>query len=453
MRALVLLLAGFLASPLMAADKMNVLFLMSDDMRPHLGCYGNAQVKTPNIDALAKAGVRFDKAFVQYPLCNPSRASMLTGRYPTRTGVLDNTTWWGAEHPEWKSIPAWFKQQGYASLRCGKIFHGGIDDASAWDEGGEPRKFQGGANTGRKKQDPAKSDQIVILDDAGEARHGDTRTRLTAIDYLERYKDKPFFLACGFTKPHSPPTAPKRFFDMYDPAAIPLPVDFQPRPTTPAGFPEASVPARNGDLFIARDATPEAAREMIRAYHASLTWVDWQVGEVLAALDRLGLREKTIVVFWGDHGYHLGEKGKWSKHNSLFDTGTRVPLIIHAPGLTGNGRPCGRVVESVDIFPTLTALCGLPAQAGLEGDDLSPLLANPAAPWDKPALSVTRINSGTLGKTIRTARWRYTEWGEDGKEGTLLLDEENDPHELKNVANDPANAAVVKELKAALNAL
>lgn len=442
-----------LTSPLLGAEKLNVLFLMSDDMRPHLGCYGNQQVKTPNIDALAKAGVRFERAFVQYPLCNPSRASMLTGRYPTTTGVLDNLTWWGAAHPEWRSLPAWFKQHGYASLRCGKIFHGGIDDASAWNEGAEPRKFEGAVNARPKGQDKSKSDQIVVLDADGEAKHGDTRTRLKAIEYLERHQDQPFFLACGFTKPHSPPTAPQRFFDQYDPKDIPLPPDFAPRPAAPAGFPAASIPPRNSDLFIERDAAPDAAREMIRAYHASLTWVDWNVGEVLAALDRLKLRDKTIIVFWGDHGYHLGEKGKWSKHNSLFDTGTRVPLIIHAPGMKGNGTASARVVEALDIFPTLSALCGLPAQAGLEGDSLVSLLENPAATWDKPALSVTKLNGDLLGKTIRTDRWRYAEWGADGKEGAMLIDEQNDPGELKNVIDDPAHADVVKQLKAGLGAL
>ena len=377
---------------------------------------------------------------------------MLTGRYPTTTGVLDNLTWFGAEHPEWKSLPAWFKANGYATLRCGKIFHGGIDDTAGWDEGGEERRFEGKVNTKHKGQDRSKSDQIVVLDEAGEAKHGDTRTRLQAIEYLNRHHDggKPFFLACGFTKPHSPPTAPKRFFEMYDPARIPLPPDFAARPAAPEGFPVESIPTRNGDLFIERDATPEAAREMIRAYHASLTWADWNVGEVLAALDRLKLREKTIVLFWGDHGYHLGEKGKWSKHNSLFDVGTRVPLIIQAPGMGGNGKASPRIVESLDIFPTLSALCGLPAQAGLEGDDLTPLLKDPTAAWDKPALSVTKLNGNVIGRTVRTDRWRYAEW--DGG-GAMLIDEQNDPHELKNLAAEPAHADTVKNLKQMLGRL
>lgn len=436
-----------------SASKPNVLFIMSDDLRPELSCYGNRRVKTPNIDALAKAGVRFERAYVQYPLCNPSRASLLTGRYPTTTGVLDNVTWFGDQHPGIVSLPKWFKQHGYAALRCGKIFHGGIDDAEAWTEGGEERKFKGGTNTRRKGQVASNSDRIVVLDEDGESKHGDTKTRIAAIDYLERYRDKPFFLACGFTKPHSPPTAPKRFFDMYDPAKIPLPPDFQARPAAPAGFPVASIPTRNSDLFIERDATPHAAREVIRAYHASLTWVDDNVGKVIAALDRLKLRENTIILFWGDHGYHLGEKGKWSKHNSLFDIGTRVPLIIAAPGAKGNGTSCPRVVETIDLYPTLAELCGLPKQDDLQGDSLAPLLQDPSAAWNKPAFSVAKLPNNILGKTVRTERWRYAEWGEGGRDGAMLIDEQNDPHELKNVASDPANAEVVREMKAMLRAL
>ena len=448
----ILLLLALVASASSAGAKPNILFIMSDDMRPELACYGNAQVKTPNIDALAKAGVKFDRAFVQYPLCNPSRSSLLTGRYPTSTGVLDNTTWWGALHPDWTSLPGWFKKHGYASLRCGKIFHGGIDDTAAWTEGGEKRKFEGATNNKAKGQVASNSDRIVVLDEDGEAQHVDTRTRITAIDYLERYKNKPFFIACGFTKPHSPPTAPKRFFDMYESKDIPLPVDFQPHPITPPGFPAPSVPLRNGDLFINRDASQDEARDVIRAYHASLTWVDDNVGKVLAKLDELHLRENTIILFWGDHGYHLGEKGKWSKHNSLFDTGTRVPLIVAAPGAKGNGTPCPRVIEALDLYPTLCDLAGLPKPDGLQGDTLTALLNDPNAAWDKPALSVTKLGP-TLGKSVRTDRWRYAEWGDHGKDGAMLIDEQNDPHELKNVAADPANVEVVKKLKALLQSL
>ncbi len=443
-----LMILAFLAWSCLAhaqdTQKPNVLFLMVDDLRPELGCYGHAQVKTPNIDALASSGVRFERAYCQYPLCNPSRASLLTGRYPTTTGVMDNVTWFGAAHPEFVSLPRHFKANGYATLRTGKIFHGGIDDADAWTKGGEKRAFEG-ARKPAKPQKPGQSDRIVVLDGEGES-HGDHRTATRAIEFLRAHKDQPFFLACGFTKPHSPPTAPRRFFDLYDPAKVPLPPDFASHPAAPEGFPKASVPGRNGDLFIAREATPDAAREMIRAYWASLTFTDWNVGRVLAELDRLGLRQRTIIVFWGDHGYHLGEKGKWSKHGSLFEIGTRVPLLIAAPGANGNGRPCPRIVQSLDIYPTLVELCKLPTVNGLEGRSLTPLLNDPQAAWNHPAITVWGPGR-VAGVAVRTERYRYAEW-DTGKGGTVLFDHQNDPHELKNLADDPKLAALRAELAA-----
>jgi iduronate 2-sulfatase len=225
-----------------------------------------------------------------------------------------------------------------------------------------------------------------------------------------------------------------------------LPPDFASRPTVPEGFPKPSVPARNSDLFIARDATPEAAREMIRAYWASLTWTDSNVGRVIAELDRLGLRERTIIVFWGDHGYHLGEKGKWSKHQSLFEVGTRVPLIIDAPGAKGNGQACRRVVQALDIYPTLDALCGLPQPAGLEGHGLVPLLDDPAAAWAYPAFTAAG-NARQSAVAVRTERYRYAEW-DLGKGGAMLFDEVNDPDEMKNLIDDPKYADVKAELSA-----
>jgi arylsulfatase A-like enzyme len=370
---------------------------------------------------------------------------MLTGRHPTTTGVLDNLRWFRAEHPDFASLPQHFQRNGYVTLRSGKIFHGGIDDADAWTEGGEKRNFEGANRpqpdrTGRVQQ----SDRIVELPGDGES-HGDHKAADRAIEYLREYKDRPFFLACGFSKPHSPPTAAKRFFDMYDVASVPLPVDFKSSPTVPPGFPAACL-TRNGDLFINREASPDAAREMIRAYWASLSWMDWNLGRVVAELDRLGLRDKTVIAFWGDHGYHLGEKGKWSKHNSLFEIGTRVPLIVVAPGAKGNGGASPRPVASLDIFPTLCELCGVGAPAGLEGHSLVPLLNDPRRSWDHPVYSVTK-SGRTLGIAVRTARYRYVEY-DGGKSGAMLFDEEQDPHELKNLAEDPAHAKIRAELSA-----
>lgn len=470
---LTLALSGFNRVPATSTaaprkPKYNVLFLISDDLRPELGSYGNKIIKTPNIDGLALRGVRFNHAYAQYPLCNPSRSSLLNGRYPTQTGVMDNNTYFRVKHSDYVTLPEYFKQNGYAALRTGKIFHGGIDDLVSWTEGGEPvnpaitdrppsrtalgtesdpdeaqatPQRQAAANTTRASA----SDRIVVLPGNGES-HGDYKTATRAIEYLETYKDKPFFLAVGFVKPHSPPTAPKKFFDLYDPAKIPLPADFANHPAAPAGFPEISIPRRNADLFIGREASPEAAREMIRAYYASVSFVDEQVGRVLETLDRLKLRDNTIIVFWGDHGYHLGEKGKWSKAYSLYEVGLRVPLIFAIPGAKAGVSE--RPVQLLDLYPTLAELCGLPLPKDNEGHSLVSLLRNPKATWHYPAYSVT-LFQGKLGKSVRTERWHYVEWDE-GKAGEMLLDTAADPLELKNLAHGPAHAKVVQELKALL---
>ena len=456
-----------------AKPKYNVLFIISDDLRPDLGSYGNNIVKTPNIDGLCARGMRFDHAYAQFPLCNPSRSSLLTGRYPTQTGVMDNNTYFRARHPEYISLPEYFKTHGFATLRTGKIFHGGIDDEVSWTEGGEPvnRAITGrrpsavatGAEPDRDEAESAppsqprraanagrasSSDRIVTLSGNGES-HGDYKTATRAIQYLEKYKDQPFFLAVGFVKPHSPPTAPKKFFDLYDSAKIPLPPDFATQPAAPPGFPEISIPKRNTDLFIGREASPTEAREMIRAYYASVSFVDERVGRVLDSLDRLHLRENTIVVFWGDHGYHLGEKGKWSKAYSLFEVGLRVPLIIALPG--AKAKVTERPVQLLDLYPTLAELCELPQPAENEGHSLVSLLRNPQAKWTYPAFSVT-LFQGKLGKSVRTDRWHYVEWAE-GQAGSMLFDHSNDPFELKNLAADPAFEKTVQELKGQLKKL
>jgi arylsulfatase A-like enzyme len=445
-----------------AKVKYNVLFISSDDLRPELGTYGNKIIKTPNVDGLAARGTRFDRAYAQYPLCNPSRSSFLTGRYPTQTGIMDNNTYFREKHPDWTTLPQYFKNNGYASLRSGKTFHGGIDDMISWTEGGEPTDpaitERGKPNapprtprasttsSGAGMTQGEQSDRIIMLDGDGES-HGDNKTANRAIAFMEKYKDQPFFLSVGFVKPHSPPTAPKKFFDLYDPATIPLPPDFASHPQAPPGFPDISISHRNADLFIGREASPEQAREMIRAYYASVSFMDAQVGRVLAALDRLNLREKTIIVFWGDHGYHLGEKGKWSKAYSLYEVGTRIPLIVAVPG--GKAQSSMRVVQLIDIYTTLTDLCGLPRPEGVEGHSLVPLLKNPNAKWNYPAYSVTAVQGGKIGKSVRTERWHYVEW-EDGRDGSMLFDHTKDPHELQNLAQDAAYTSTVKEMKALL---
>ena len=454
---------AFLPTSLLAQEqrRLNVLFVVSDDLRAELTCYGG-KAKTPNLDALAASGVRFDRAYCQYPLCNPSRTSMLTGRHPVTTGVLGNRTDFRDDHPDWITLPQFLRENGYVSLRAGKIFHGaGLDDPKAWSDIG-PRDRAAGDEDDPRAPATARaaatqmtraqySDRIVILEGEGET-HGDYRTADRTIAYLRQHKDKPFFIACGFVKPHSPPTAPRKFFDLYPLEQIDLPPDFTPRPTVWDDFPKRSIRPRNADLFIGREATPESAKEMIRAYLASISWMDWNVGRVLKELDALGLRKNTVIVFWGDHGYQLGEKGKWSKAGSVWEKGTRVPLLIVAPDAKGNGKVSPRVVESVDLFPTLVELCGLSPPPGLEGRSLVPLLQDPQRDWNHPAFSVWSEDGKTLTHVaVRNERFRYAQF-DVGASGEMLIDLENDPHELKNVASDPRFAKQKAELAAQVRA-
>jgi len=466
---------GLLCPSAMRADEsqpMNVLLIIADDLRNEMGCYGSQLARTPHLDALATAGVCFDRAYCQYPLCNPSRSSMLTGRRPLTTGVIGNRTWFGADHPDFVSLPKHFQQQGYVTLQSGKIFHGGIDDTLSWNEGGRqriygegarplpsgrkwsPKKHSGKKSTGsqlrRDKKQLTKSqysDRWIVLE-GDDVTGGDHRVADQAIAMLREHRDEPFFLACGFHKPHSPLAAPMPFFDLFDPDEIPLPPDFQPRPTVPEGFPAGSIRPLNADVFVRREATPEAAREMIRGYLASSAWMDWNAGRVLAELDALGLREKTIVVFWGDHGYQLGEKGKWGKAGSLWEQGARVPLIIHDPRAASNGSVCLRIVETIDIYPTLCELCGLPLAAELEGRSLAPLLEDPSTQWNHPAYTIwCEGGEHVTGVVVRTERWRYADFYDRGA-GAMLIDLENDPHELTNLVEEPQHSAVVEQLSA-----
>ena len=441
---------------------LNILFLMSDDMRAELGCYASRfHVSSPNIDKLAAQGVRFDRNFCQFPLCNPSRSSLFTGRAPHNTRVLGNTASVTALHPDWTTLPRLFREHGYTTLRAGKLFHAGLDDPKGWSEDccqveqlhptahetridtvHAPVPRPDGVLPTLPADDAraAHSDQLLVIDGNGE-NSGDDLVANLAIDFLRRAaKDpaKPFFIGCGFSKPHSPPEAPQRFYDLYDPAKIPLPPDFAAWPTVPEGFPKAAIRMRNADLFIGRGATSDEARATIRAYLASISWCDHNLGRVIAELDKLGLRNNTAIVFVADHGYQLGEKGKWSKAGSLFEPATRVPLIIHMPGAHGNGRACTRITQSLNLYRTLAELANLQVPPGTEGDSMTPLLADPRAPWDKPAFSIWSEDGSTIhGTAVRTEQFRYAEYGRAGGHGAMLLDPHADPLELNNLAEEP----------------
>lgn len=427
----VIALLSFLASMAVASPaRQNVLFILSDDLRPDLSCYGS-YVTTPNLDRLAGKGVRFANAWVQYPLCNPSRTSMLTGRHPTTTGALSNRNYFRDTYSDMVTLPQLFKNAGYDTLRIGKVFHDSADDPISWTHGA---KRAVGAPiptpTYTMAMHRTNSDRIIILEGDGES-HSDYKIAGEAIAKLREYATNrtPFFITCGFSKPHSPPTAPKKWFDSLPLNTIPLPVDFKPEADATPEFPAAALP-HNGDLFIERKASEEQAKEMIQAYQASVKWVDWNAGRVLDALHKTGLDTNTIVVFWGDHGYHLGEKGKWSKHGSIFNLGLRVPVIMAGPGISKGGTS-QRVVQSLDIYPTLAELCALKTPEGIEGRSLVPLLRSPSAEWDHPAYAVT-YRGGKLHRAVRDDRFLYAEF-DSGREGAMLIDLKNDPRELTNL--------------------
>jgi iduronate 2-sulfatase len=461
-----------------AKRRLNVLFFMSDDMRTELASYNSRfNAHSPNIDALGAHGVRFDRNYCQFPLCNPSRSSLMTGHLPRETRVLGNTNAVVKEHPEWVTLPHLFRQAGYTTLRTGKLFHAGLDDHEAWTDFDGDVESMHPTTLGTKMEIPraqipmpdgalpalpqdneraAHSDEILVLEGNGEGA-GDYLVADRAIKMLNQVAadpSKPFFVGCGFSKPHSPPQAPQRFFDMYDPAQIQLPPDFAAWPTVPPGWPKAAIRPRNADLFIGRGASESEAKQVIRAYLASISWADWNLGRVVAELERLKLRDNTVIVFVADHGYQLGENGKWSKAGSLFEGSTRVPLIIDMPGAKGNGRACTRMVQSIDIYRTLCELAGLEPPAHVLGTSLVPLLNDPRGPnWNQPAYSIWSEDGKTIhGTAIRTEQWRYAEYGPNAANGALLFDVHADPLELNNLADDPKHAATRAELSKLVNA-
>ncbi|MBX6315943.1 MAG: sulfatase [Isosphaeraceae bacterium] len=434
--------------------RRNVLMILSDDLNTALGCYGHPLVASPNIDRLARRGVRFERAYCQFPLCNPSRASFMTGRRPDTTGVLENQTHFRKKLPDVVTLPQLFRQHGYYVARVGKIYHygvptqigtDGLDDPPSWQEVVNPR--------GRDKDDEPQIFSIKpgsgfgatlswLAAEGTDAEQTDGKGAEAATRLLEQHAHEPFFLAVGFYRPHTPYVAPKKYFAMY-------PLDRVTLVTEPGreGVPAPALTVNPPNYGISAD----LQRQAIQAYHAATTFMDAQVGRVLDALDRLKLADKTVVLFFSDHGYHLGEHGLWQKQ-SLFEESTRVPLIVAAPGMKGNGHTSPRIVELVDVYPTIADLCGLPAPSGLEGRSLRPLLEDPQAPWSKVAVTQVRRGGGRQGQaafpgyTVRNERYRYIEWDE-GRRGRQLYDHQADPHELHNLADDPHHAATISEMK------
>jgi iduronate 2-sulfatase len=433
------------------APRTNVLVIMADDLNNDMGTFGHPMVKTPNLDRLAARGVRFDRAYTQFPLCSPSRVSLLTGLRPDSTRVHDLVTDFRTTIPEVVTLPQAFKRQGYVSARVGKIYHygnpgqigtSGLDDPASWDVFVNPRGIDKDEEPKVTNYTPARglgSALAYYASLAPDEDHTDGKVALETIALLEKNKDRPFFIGAGFYRPHCPFIAPKKYFDLYPLDRIPAPAASPDSGAPPAAW--FTTPPHWG-------ISEQAQRETIQAYYASISFLDANVGRVLDALDRLRLTDNTVVVFISDHGYHLGEQGQWMKQ-TLFERSARAPLIVAGPGVTAKGKSSSRIVEFLDLYPTLTALAAVRPPDGLQGRSLAPLLENPNAKWDHPAVTQVRRGpaaSGYMGYSVRTEKWRYTEW-DGGKKGVELYDEAGDPRELRNVAADPKHQRVVTEMQ------
>jgi uncharacterized sulfatase len=418
------------ASPARSAQRPNVLFIATDDLNMNVGCYrgtggGDTIVKTPNLDKLAARGVRFDQAYCQYPFCNPSRASLMTGLRPDTIGIYDLQHNFRGTVPDQVTLPQMFRNNGYFVARVGKLYHYGVpreigtpgmDDPLSWDYTFNP-----------KGRDKAEEDNLHVLTrgtgsttigfamawldmNGADEEQTDAIGVTHTIELLEkqaRTPDKPFFIGMGFYRPHTPFVATKPWFDKYPLGSIKL-------PEVPADdlkdIPDVALHIRPPNYGLSE----KDLKDCVRGYIASVAALDAQVGRLLDALERLELADDTIIVFWSDHGFMLGEHTQWQKQ-LLFEESVRVPLIIAAPGMRPGVAP--RPVELLDLYPTLAQLCGLTPPGNLEGKSLVPLLNDPGAQRDRPAFSQVTRGRGRqriMGYSVRTERWRYTQWGKDG---------------------------------------
>lgn len=425
---------------------LNVLFVASDDLSPTaLRCYGHPLVQSPNVDSLARSGTRFDRMYCQYALCAPSRASFLTGLRPDTTRVLTNGPDFRDFHPDHVTLPQLFKNNGYQSIREGKMFHMGVpgtvgtdrwQDAKSWTHNGSPQGKEHQSKGEYKNLTPHIAQGVAMhftrTPDPSEQADFDAANR--AIAHLEKHRNDPFFIGLGFVRPHVPMVAPDKYFDLY-------PLEKVKPFATPAGDLDdipGIVPKTLGATAGNMRMNDDQIREGLRAYYAAISFMDDQLGRVLRTLDELKLRDNTVVVFQSDHGWHLGEHGFWQKR-SLMEESARVPFIISAPGRKGRGRPTRALAELVDLYPTVAELAGLKPPANLEGQSLVPLLDNPNRAHKTVAR--TQLDAGkTTGRAVRTDRYRYIRWQHEGGVDEELYDHTKDPHEFKNLAKDPAAA-------------
>lgn len=473
----VVLMAGLLLSIAVAvgaeaAEKLNVLFIASDDMRPQLGCYGDPIVKSPSIDALAQRGMLFERSYVQQALCSPSRISMLSGRYPATTGIFEIGRPLRATMPDITTLPQHFKNNGYHTRSLGKIYHVGIDDDASWTvpawhsrkprtspqtqaavkkyvadakaQGIEiPQKGKGSRNAAVPPFEAVDCDDDDLLD-------GDCASQ--AIEQLREHAknpDRPFFLAVGFANPHVPWISPKKYWDLYDREKLPL----AENEFLPKGSP-AFAATSGSDFYwyrgvpqVSGDRLPESfKRECLHGYLAAISYVDAQVGRLLAALDETGLSKNTVVVFWSDHGYYMGEHTWWGAKHNNYEGATRNCLIVATPNQQTAGQRTQALAQAVDLAPTLTELCGLPPHDGFQGRSLKPVLDDPQKSVNEAAFS-WYPKQGYLGVAMRTDQWRYVEWTKPGKPVEReLFNMQLDPQNDVNVADRPEHATLIASL-------
>lgn len=448
------------------STKPNVLMIAVDDLACTLGCYGDLVAKTPNIDALASRGVCFQRAYNQLPLCNPTRASLMTGLRPDTIKVYDLNRHFRDEVPDAVTIPQAFQKAGYFAARVGKIYHYNVPASIGTDGFDDPPSWQRTVNP--KGRDKDEEDKIFnaephrkisaalswLAADGDDTEQTDGMIATEAIKMMEEKSDEPFFLAVGFFRPHTPYVAPKKYFDLYPPEDMRLPYSPEDdRDDIPVAAFAHNCPIPHYGL------DEPTLLKATQAYYASVSFIDAQVGRLIEAMDRLELTENTIVVLWSDHGYHLGEHGGTWQKRTLFEQSARAPLIIFDPKAEGNGTACPRIVEFIDLYPTLASLAGIQPPSDLPGRDLTPLLANPIASWNGVAVTQVlrpvdnRLRNPVMGCSIRDQRYRYTEWA-GGQEGIELYDHATDPMEFVNLAIDPDPRAkrVIERLRPLLHA-
>jgi iduronate 2-sulfatase len=451
------------------AGKKNVLIFFIDDLRTELGCYGTDYIKSPHIDKFASQGVLFERAYCQQALCAPSRISMMAGQYPDSTGIYDLFTPLRKKIPDVMTMPRYFKEHGYVTASYGKVYHHHSDDRANWSDlpdapgniYADPellasiklrtetaeKKGLTGLALWAESRGPA-TEAVEVSDD----EYRDGAVARQAIESLRQHHDRPFFMCVGFAKPHLPFAAPKRYWDLYEREQFSV-----PNRELPAGAPKLAFTVWGelrgySDIPSTGGLDDEKTRELKHGYAACVSYMDAQVGKVLAELDRLGLRENTIVVLWGDHGYKLGDYGLWCKHTNL-ELDTRVPLIISAPGLE-RGKHSKALVEIVDLFPTLARLTGGEAPESCDGQSLETLMHDPGQAFRPYALS-QYPRGKVMGYSLRTDRWRYTEWINSETKAIVaqeLYDQGETPVPTQNLAGDPAYRQQVATLAQQLNA-